>query len=209
MRQTDSPSDNRGDETPSIHRRQVLVASAGATTLALGGCLGGGGSGDGDSDGDAPAAITVPQGATCDVCGMTIRQHPGPTTEIFYADEQPSGHENPARFDSTWEAYQYEFERDEQGWEDVGFYVTDYSTVEYETFEDGGDTLISRHYEASSFAPASEVTYVVDSDVKGTMGRDLIAFTDRADAESFQSEHGGSLTAHDGVTPEVVAGLGK
>ncbi|MFB6251235.1 MAG: nitrous oxide reductase accessory protein NosL [Halobellus sp.] len=209
MKRTHFPSDNRSDGWPSTYRRRVLLAGAGATTLALGGCLGGGESGDGSGDSDTPAAITIPQGATCDVCGMTIRQHPGPTTEIFYADEQPSGHENPARFDSTWEAYRYEFQRDEQGWHDVAFYVTDYSTVEYGTFEDGGDTFISRHYEASSFVATSEVTYVVDSEVKGTMGRDLIAFGERSDAESFKSDHGGSLTTHDGVTPEVVAGLGK
>ena len=79
----------------------------------------------------------------------------------------------------------------------------------YETFEDGSDTLISRHHEASSFAAASDVTYVVGSEVKGTMGQDLIGFSDRSDAEAFQSEWGGSLTTHDGVTPEVVAGLGR
>ncbi|WP_435184290.1 nitrous oxide reductase accessory protein NosL [Halobellus sp. EA9] len=195
-------------DTDGVRRRPFLLAGAGAATTALAGCLGSGS--DGDSDGaDAPAAVTVPEGATCDVCGMTIRQHPGPTTEIFYADQRPNGHDNPARFDSTWEAYQYEFERENRGWDDVAFYVTDYSAVDYEVFEDGGDTLISRHYEASAFAPAGDVTYVVDSEVKGTMGRDLIAFTSESDAEAFQTEHGGSLATHDGVTPEVVAGLGK
>ncbi|WP_238993925.1 nitrous oxide reductase accessory protein NosL [Halobellus captivus] len=207
---------SRGEAMTSLHRRRLLLAGTGVLVGGLSGCLGGesGGSTDdsdgttGDSEGDAPAAITVPEGATCEVCGMTIRQQPGPTTEIFYANEEPEGHENPARFDSTWEAYQYEFDRDDEGWEDVAFYVTDYSAVEYELFEDGGDTLISKHYEASAFVPATEVTFVVDSDVKGAMGRDLIGFSERADAESFQSEFGGSLTDHEGVTPEVVAGLG-
>jgi nitrous oxide reductase accessory protein NosL len=54
----------------------------------------------------------------------------------------------------------------------------------------------------------TDVTFVVDSEVKGPMGRDLIGFGEEADAESFQSEFGGSLTGHNGVTPEVVAGLG-
>ncbi|MFD1686400.1 nitrous oxide reductase accessory protein NosL [Halobellus litoreus] len=206
----DSERPGNADESTEarpIGRRPVLLAGTGMLVGSLSGCLGGNGGG-GDGSDDAPAAITIPEDATCDVCGMTIRQHPGPSAEIFYADQEPEGHENPARFDSTWEAYQYEFERDEEGWEDVAFYVTDYSAVDYETFEDGGDTLITRHYEASSFAPVTDVTFVVDSDVKGTMGRDLIGFGDEADAESFQSEFGGSLTGHDGVTPEVVAGLG-
>ena len=195
-----------GEQTDatSVGRRRLLLASAGAATVSLTGCLGGG---DGEST-EPPAAVTIPETATCDVCGMVIRQHPGPSTEIFYKDQQPNGHENPARFDSTWEAYQYEFEKDGSGWEDVAFYVTDYSSVDYETYEDGGDILITRHFEASTFVSATDVTYVVDSEVKGTMGRDLIAFSDREDAESFQSEHGGSLTTHDGGTPEVVAGLG-
>jgi len=198
---------DREAEATSIRRRPFVLAGTGMLVGSLSGCLGGNGS-SGDGGEDTPAAITIPEAATCDVCGMTIRQHPGPSAEIFYADQEPEGHENPARFDSTWEAYQYEFERDDEGWEDVAFYVTDYSAVDYETFEDGGDTLITRHYEASSFASVTEVTFVVDSDVKGTMGRDLIGFVDEADAESFQSEFGGSLTGHDGVTPEVVAGLG-
>ncbi len=192
----------------SVRRRQFLLAGTGAFAASLGGCLGGDGSGDDGAGEEAPAAITIPEGATCDVCGMTIRQHPGPSAEIFYADHEPEGHENPARFDSTWEAYQYEFERDGEGWEDVAFYVTDYSAVDYETFEDGGDTLISRHYEAPSFASVADVTFVADSEVKGTMGRDLIAFGEEADAEAFQSEWGGSIVEHDGVTPEVIAGLG-
>ena len=189
-----------------VRRRSLLATGGSVAALAIGGCLGDAGD---EADGDAPAAITIPEGAACEVCGMTIRQHPGPTTQIFYREQRPSGHDNPARFDSTWEAYQYEFERDDRGWEEVAFYVTDYSAVDYELFEDGGDLLLTRHHEASAFAPATEVTYVVDGAVKGTMGRDLIAFGTRSDAESFRDEHGGSLTPHDGVTPEVVAGLGR
>jgi nitrous oxide reductase accessory protein NosL len=193
------------DGGPELRRRRVLLAGAGLGAAALSGCLGGGGGGEAS----APAAETIPEGATCEVCGMNIRQNPGPSAEIFYRDQRPNDHENPARFDSTWEAYQYEFEKDDAGWEDVAFYVTDHSAVDYRTFEDGGDTLISRHYEASAFAPAADVTYVVDSEVKGAMGRDLVGFTEEADAESFQSEWGGSLATHDEVTPEVVAGLGR
>lgn len=184
-------------------RRRVLLAGAGAATVSVAGCLGtGGGS-------EPPDAVTVSEGATCDVCGMVIRQHPGPTAEIFYRDQEPNGHDNPARFDSVWEAYQYEFEKEKADWADVAFYVTDYSAVTYETSTDGDDTLISRHYEAPSFAAVDDVVYVVGSEVKGTMGRDLLGFSDRSDAEAFQSEWGGSLTPHDGVTPEIVAGLGR
>ena len=206
MRAQRSAGDPEDGGTATVRRRPLLAAAGGVVSLAVGGCIGSTG---GRSGGDAPAAITIPEGATCDVCGMTIRQHPGPTTQIFYPERRPGDHDNPAQFDSTWEAYQYEFERENRGWEDAAFYVTDYSAVDYEVFADGDNRLVTRHHEASAFAPATAVTYVVDSEVKGTMGRDLVGFTDRTDAESFRSEHGGSLTAHDGVTPEIIAGLGR
>jgi nitrous oxide reductase accessory protein NosL len=140
---------------------------------------------------------------------MVIPNHPGPSAEVFYPGREPAGHGNPARFDSTWEAYQFHFQRRDRGWTAAAFYVTDYSAVDYRLFTDGGDVLVSTHPEAEAFVAASEVTYVVDSEVKGAMGRDLIGFSDRADAEGFRAEHGGRLVTHDEVTPATVAGLGR
>jgi nitrous oxide reductase accessory protein NosL len=140
---------------------------------------------------------------------MVIPNHPGPTSEIFYRDQEPSGHENPARFDSTWEAFQYDFERRNRGWTRVAFYVTDYSTVDYELTTDAGDTLISTHVEATDFADATAVTFVVGSEIKGAMGRDLIAFSREADAEQFQRDYGGELRTFNQVSEQTIAGLGR
>jgi copper chaperone NosL len=137
-----------------------------------------------------------------------IPNHPGPTSEIFYADEEPNGHPNPARFDSTWEAFQFDFERQNEGWSREAFYVTDYSAVDYEVFEDGGDTLVTTHPDSEAFADAEDVTFVVGSEVVGAMGRDLLAFGDEADAEAFQSEYGGDLATFGDVTESMVASLG-
>lgn len=194
---------SRESSRAGYRRRRFLAAGVTLTTAALGGCLGSGG----DSESSAPAAVTVPDGATCDVCGMNIRQNPGPNAEIFYGDHSPEGHDNPARFCSTWEAYQYDFDRESDGWEDAAFFVTDYSAVEYEVTEDGGDLVLSSHPEAEAFVAASEVTYVVGSDAVGSMGKDLVAFSEAGDAESFQSEYGGDLATHDEVTPEVIGSL--
>ena len=185
-------------------RRQLLLTGAGVTLTSVAGCLGGGAA----SEANAPAVASLPNDATCDVCGMVLSQHPGSTAEIFYAEHSPEGHENPARFDTTWEAYQYEFEHDNQGWAETAFYVTDYSSVDYSTFSEGDDTFISRHMETDAFAPVEDVTYVVGSAVKGAMGKDLFAFTAKEDAEAFQSEYDGDLATHDEITPEVIAGLG-
>jgi nitrous oxide reductase accessory protein NosL len=186
----------------SVTRRTVLGGTA-ILASGLAGCLGG----DGSSGDDVPDPVSLDQDDQCEVCGMVIPNHPGPTTEIFYADETPSGHPNPARFDSTWEAFQYDFERQNKGWTRQVFYVTDYSAVDYELTTDGGDTLISTHVAADDFVDAETVTFVVGSDVKGAMGRDLIGFTEQSDAESFQSEHGGSLVEFDEVTEGTIAEL--
>jgi copper chaperone NosL len=195
----------------SVTRRRVLgetgAAVATAATGGLAGCLsGGGGSGGGGED--APDPVTLDESDSCDVCGMVIPNHPGPTAEIFYADEEPNGHPNPARFDSTWEAFQFDFERRDRGWNREAFYVTDYSAVEYDLVADGGDTLVTTHPDADAFAAAGDVTFVVGSAVVGAMGRDLIAFGDDGDAEAFQSEHGGDLAGFGDVTAAMVASLG-
>ncbi|MFC7095864.1 nitrous oxide reductase accessory protein NosL [Halobaculum marinum] len=179
-----------------------MVAAVGMTGVTgLAGCLGG------ESGASAPAAVTLPDDATCDVCGMVIANHPGPSSEVFYADEQPNGHDNPARFDSTWEAFQYDFEHDD--WDREAFYVTDYSTVDYEIHTDGGQQLISRHTGEETFVDAETVTFVADSEVAGTMGADLLGFSERADAEAFRDDHGGELVAFEQVTETLISQLGR
>lgn len=182
-------------------RRRVLGAAGAVGVAAFAGCAGGSGA--------APSPVTVDPEATCDVCGMVVAAHPGPSSEVFYAENRPAGHANPARFDSTWEAYRFHFARRDRGWTAAAFYVTDHSSVDYRLFTDDGDVLVSTHPEAEAFVAAGEVTYVVDSEVKGAMGRDLIGFSDRADAAAFRAEHGGRLATHDEVTPATVAGLGR
>jgi nitrous oxide reductase accessory protein NosL len=192
-----------GDHCDHPVTRRTVLAGGVALAVGLAGCQG-----PNDGNGSMPDPVTLTQADQCEVCGMIIANHPGPSTEIFYEDEQPSGHENPARFDSTWEAFQYDFERQNMGWTRSAFYVTDYSTVDYELTTDAGDTLISTHVRAEDFVDATTVTFVVGSEVKGAMGRDLIAFSAQADAEAFQAEHGGDLRAFDEVTEQTIAGLG-
>ena len=187
----------------SICRRHVLsgIGSVGAATLA--GCL----SSSGTPTPQAPDPVTIADEATCDVCGMVISQHPGPSAELFYADNQPNDHSNPARFDSTWEAFTFDFERED--WTRQSFYVTDYSSVEYQITTDRGQKLISRHVGADTFAEATGMTFVAGSSVLGTMGEDLIGFSDREEAESFQADHDGDVVTFEDVTPTLVSQLGK
>jgi copper chaperone NosL len=184
----------------SVSRRTVLSATA-VGVSALAGCSGF------RTGGGQPEAVTLTEEDSCDVCGMVIPNHPGPSSEIFYADNEPNDHANPARFDSTWEAFKFDFARED--WTRDAFYVTDYSAVDYEIKTDDDQKLISRHVGEETFADAQSVTFVVGSEVVGTMGEDLIAFSDEGDAESFNDEHGGDLVTFDDVTPTMISQLGK
>ncbi|MFD1587553.1 nitrous oxide reductase accessory protein NosL [Halorientalis brevis] len=196
------------DCSPALSRRRVLTGATAGAALALAGCTQIGNRDGATTSENVPGAVTLTTDDACEVCGMIIPNHPGPTTEIFYPGEQPSGHENPARFDSTWEAFNYDFERQDRGWTRAVMYVTDYSNVDYRTFEEQGDTMISTHVNAEDFVAARKVTFVVGSEVKGAMGKDLIAFSKESDAQSFKDEWGGELVTVDDVTPQMIAQLG-
>jgi nitrous oxide reductase accessory protein NosL len=180
-------------------RRAMYVLSVGATT-AFAGCLGG-------DTASKPAPIDLSGGKEDDQGGMVIGVHAGPNGQIFYRDEQPSGHDNPAWFHTlSMGLFPYYFEHRRMGWEADAVYVTDYSTVDYDLTTDGERTFISTHTAADTFGDATEMSYVVESTVYGGMGKDLIPFSVRDDAEAFVDEHGGSTITFDDVTREWLSG---
>jgi len=190
---------NADCERNGVTRRRVLAAIGGGATISAAGCL----------SARTPDPVSLGDDDACDVCGMIIPQHPGPSAEVFYRNKEPSGHENPARFDSTWEAFQYDFERRDRGWTRAAFYVTDYSSVNYEIFTDAGTRFISTHPAAEAFTEASDVTFVVGSSIEGAMGRDLIGFSSEDDATAFADEYGGSMAQLGDVTRTMISGLAQ
>ncbi len=177
-------------------RRSVLAAAGGGIAIGLAGCLGGPG---------APEPVSLTQGEACDVCGMIIEKHPGPNGQLFYRDQSPAGHGNPARFDSLKQCFfPYFFEHEQRGWSAAGLFVTDYSAVEY-TVETGADKpYISSHPEAAAFAPAKDLGYVVGSRVVGAMGPDFIPFSDRDDADELAAKFGGEVLEFAAIDEGVV-----
>jgi len=141
--------------------------------------------------------VSLSGGLQCDVCGMVIEKHPGPNGQIFYEDERPEGHDNPARFDSLKQClFPYRLEHEQLGWTALAVYATDYSSVEYTLQTEGGTTYISSHVEPASFGLAEDLLYVVGSDVQGAMGPDFVPFSARSDAEAFAGENGGDLVEY-------------
>ena len=192
-----------GDPTGTDRgRRSVLRASALGVAASLAGCLGGVLPGD---DSEVPGPVSVAGGLDCDVCGMVIEKHPGPNGQIFYADESPEGHDNPARFDSLKQCFfPYKLEHDQMGWNIDAAYVTDYSSVEYDVSTQGGTTTISSHPEPDAFARAKDLQYVVNSEVEGAMGPDFIPFSTQGDAESFADEYGGEVVSYGDIGEGLV-----
>ncbi|WP_255152017.1 nitrous oxide reductase accessory protein NosL [Halorarius halobius] len=181
-----------------LSRRRVLAAGA---TLAVGATAGCSGLTD---DGGTPAAVAVGSDWGCDQCGMVISQHPGPNGEVFFESNSPEGHDNPARFDALKSClFPYLRAREREGWTAAAVYVTDYSAVDYE-IRDAGDPTISSHTDAASFADARELWYVVESDLRGAMGRDFVPFSSKADAESAAAEYGGRVVAYDDIGPALL-----
>jgi len=155
--------------------------------------------------GSTPAAVSVAGRASCDVCGMVISKHPGPNGQIFYADHDPQDHDAPFRFDSLKAcAFDHYFRKQRGDWSVEAFYVTDYSSVDYSVSEEGGKAFISGHENPESFATAKSVSYVVDADVYGAMGRDFVPFSDEDDASSFAEEYGGTVVPFADITPATL-----
>jgi len=188
------------DRTHHRHptRRTVLATGAALGAAALAGCTGGPATGTPE-----PVALTANQ--ACDVCGMVIQKHPGPNGEIFYENERPEGHDNPARFDSLKQClFPYRLEHERMGWTAAAVYVTDYSSVSYSVSGEGDTPVISSHPEAEAFAPAEDLHYVVGSDVEGAMGPDFVPFSDREDATAFAGEYGGEILAYGEIDEGVI-----
>ncbi len=194
-------------------RRTVLTGAALTGLGALAGCLGGG-SGSEQSVADP---VTIESDMRCDNCTMVIGDYPGPAGQSFYEDPEAvlgSGSEGsegdeqdrPAQFCSTRCTYSFTFENESEQ-EPEGSYLTDYSAVDYDIDTGGEKPEISRHLDADSFAPLTDLTFVVDSDVQGAMGASLIGFSDGDDADSFQEEHGGDRYEPDEVNRELLQSL--
>ena len=177
---------------PHLTRRR-FVAGSGAMIVTAG-CIGG------DEEAPAVEPIDLGDGQTCDVCGMVIAEHYGPNALVFYADDRPEDRDGPAWFDSVRERLDFDEDQGARGWEALGYFVTDYSAVEYELIDENGDRFISSHVEAGDFVDAEDAVFVVDSPVQGAMGPDYFPFSARDDAEHFAAEEGGTVRTWDALT---------
>lgn len=177
-------------------RRRLLGAVAAIGIGGLAGCTG--------SSNVEP--ISLAGDRSCDRCGMIIEDHPATVGQIHFEDDSEEGG-RPAQFCSGICTYGYLFDARDEGRTVLETFLTDYSSVDYDVYEEAGIVHITSHVEADAFAPESALTIVVGSDVKGAMGPALVPFSDEDDAESFTGEYGGQRYDPDEIDRELIEAM--
>lgn len=177
-------------------RRRTVLAGAVASFSFAAGCLGD----------DPPDPVAIPDNAFDDDHGMEIGPHGGANAQVFYEDQMPSAREEgPFWFHTlSFSLFPFHFERLQRGWEEEVIYVTDFSAVDWTVEErDAGPTMPSPT-DASTFADATELSYVIESEVRGGMGPDLHPFSDTEEAESFVDDFGGRIIDFDDIDAPLI-----
>ncbi len=179
-------------------RRRIMTVAGVGSVVALAGCLG--------EDEDAPDPVSLDEEQTCDQCGMVIDDHPGPAGQIYFDDGRPEDRDGPAWFCSGVCTFEYRFDAEDDGSMPTETYLTDYSDADY-SVSDEEEPFISAHLASEYFTPASTLQFVVETDVRGAMGPDLIPFGDADDAHGFATEYDGTVISEDDISRELIDSL--
>ena len=198
-----------------MNRRTFLRGTAGASGIvALSGCLDNLSGGDEDSS----SPVDLSGGKLDYQGGMEIGRHAGPNGQIFYADQTADtvhesagadgGQENLAWFHTLVHGlFPYHFERLGRGWEADGIYVTDYSRTDWELVEMDNQPHMPSPTAPETFADATELTYVAESNVAGGMGPELFPFSEESEASMFAQEYNGTLLEFDNIDQSLIESL--
>lgn len=128
--------------------------------------------------------LTVPADAKCPVCGMFVSKYPKwaammkHDSKVYY-------------FDGVKDMMKY--------------YIFD-GDFPYDRTHIS-KMLVSDYYTIEAI-PAKEAFYVLDADVFGPMGHELIAFKDKKSAQTFMAEHHGkAIMSFDEITGKMIMAL--
>ena len=184
-----------------MDRRRVIAAGIGSAVTGLAGCLG-------DASEETPPDPVDLEGKFDTDHGMEIGPHGGANGQIFYRDADPRDEGNPAWFHTLVHSlFPYHFDRLDRGWEPVVVYVTDFSRVEYRVRRRDGALRMPSPTAPETFADATDLVYVAESDVMGGMGPALHPFSDADDARSFVDSHGGQTVTFDEIDRALIEAI--
>ena len=123
----------------------------------------------------------------CPVCGMFIYKYPDWVGEIIFKDGKT------VFFDGAKDLFKYFFN------------MKKYETVK--TQKDISAIYVTEYYDMKMI-DAESAFFVIGSDVFGPMGKELIPFKTREDAEQFKKDHGGTgILTFEQVKPDVIEKL--
>lgn len=130
--------------------------------------------------------ITVADGEKCPVCGMFVHKYPKWAAKIEYT---LNGAENHAVFDGAKDMFKFYFNPEKWG---------SYKGIKM-------DSIAVTDYYTNKAVGAKKAFYVTGSDVYGPMGRELIPFATKENAESFSADHSGKqILTFDEITEGMV-----
>ncbi len=162
-----------------------IVRSA---SLALVLALGGGvltGCSDEAVQAQALAPVEIDRATSCELDGMLLIDYAGPKAQIHYA-----GQEKPSFFCDTVELFNTLL-AGEQVRAVRMVYVQDMGKADWEHPE-------------GHWIDAKTAIYVVGSKRHGSMGTTIASFAQKADAEKFAGEYGGTVYPYDGIKLDMV-----
>ena len=126
------------------------------------------------------------KGDICPICGMSVSEHPLWVAVIMFSDGKHVKLHGPKSMFTYYfnlETYDKKYKT-----ENVStMHVTDYGTAKH--------------------VKAQVAHYVIQSNIQGPMGADLIPFKDNASAEAFAKDHGGNILRFKDITPKIVNAL--
>lgn len=123
----------------------------------------------------------------CPVCGMYVDRHPHWIARIVLKDGRR------VFFDGPKDMFRY--------------YLNMSQYEKSATLEDISEIYVADYYSTKPIK-ASEAFFVVGSDVKGPMGKELVPLGNKAEAETFLKDHQGEkILEFDEVTSSVLPGL--
>lgn len=142
--------------------------------------------GQSDKEAMVHKAVAIEQGNECHLCGMIIRNFPGPKGEAY-----SSATESIDKFCSTRDLFSFILQPENKR-QVREVYVHDMSKTDWNKPSD------------ETFIDAREAWFVIGSSQTGAMGRTLGSFSIKADAEVFIQEFGGKLYRFDEITIDIL-----
>lgn len=136
---------------------------------------------------EEPKPVKAAKTDKCPVCGMFVAKYPDFLAQVIYKDGTY------ALFDGAKDMFKYYFD-----------------LKKYNPSKERSDIAVIYVTDYYSMNPTDgrKAYYVVDSNVYGPMGRELIPFEKEPEAKEFLVDHAGKkMIRFDGVTPDLIKGL--